>query len=269
MKALRIVPLVMILAACSSGLPLKPYRIDVQQGNALDQASVEKLRPGLSRSQVRFLLGTPLMVDPFHNNRWDYVYNYRKAGKLTEERRLALFFDGDVLVRIEGEGFAPKEAETVKAAPAEKPAEAAPTPAPEPAPAVVPAAEPAESSSAPATVQTMPLEPVAPLAPEPAPAAPPEPAVTSPAPAEAAQPRPVEPVSQPKPATEPAQVQVAPARPVPAGDDSLGETSVVAPLNGEAAPAQDTDKTSAVGEAVQEPLPLQTDTNVESIKTDD
>jgi outer membrane protein assembly factor BamE len=119
LKVLRLVPLALILAACSSvNVPISPYRIDVQQGNALEQESVDKLKPGMTRSQVRFLLGTPLLVDPFHGNRWDYVYNYRKAGKLAEERRLVLFFDGDVLVRIEAEGFAPHQA-----APAPKPEE--------------------------------------------------------------------------------------------------------------------------------------------------
>ncbi len=133
MKILRLVPLALILTACSSAnVPISPYRIDVQQGNALEQESVDKLKPGLSRSQVRFLLGTPLLVDPFHGNRWDYVYNYRKAGRLTESRRLVLFFDGDVLARIESEGIEAK-GETPPAQPQEKPAEPAPDGAAEPA----------------------------------------------------------------------------------------------------------------------------------------
>lgn len=96
---------VLLLAACSTTqLPISPHKIDVQQGNVIDQETVDKLKPGLTRSQVRFLLGTPLVVDPFRDNRWDYVYNYRKAGKLTEQKRLTLFFDRDVLSRIEAEG---------------------------------------------------------------------------------------------------------------------------------------------------------------------
>lgn len=91
-----------LVAGCTGG-KLGPHRIDVQQGNALDQESVAKLKPGLSRSQVRFLLGTPLVVDPFRNDRWDYVYRYYKAGVLSEETRISLFFDGDTLARIEGE----------------------------------------------------------------------------------------------------------------------------------------------------------------------
>lgn len=92
---------------------MSPHRIDVQQGNALEQEVVEKLKTGMTRSQVRFLLGTPLLVDPFHSNRWDYVYNYRTAGKLTEKKRLALIFEGEVLARIDGEGFTPQSAPSI------------------------------------------------------------------------------------------------------------------------------------------------------------
>ena len=94
-----------LLTACSGVNmgSLGPHRIDVQQGNALDQESVAKLKPGLTRSQVRFLLGTPLVVDPFRGNRWDYVYALYKRGQLTEQKRITLFFDGDTLARIEGD----------------------------------------------------------------------------------------------------------------------------------------------------------------------
>jgi outer membrane protein assembly factor BamE len=97
--------LLSMLSACSSVKlgGIGPHRIDVQQGNALDQESVAKLKPGLNRSQVRFLLGTPLLVDPFHNNRWDYVYVSYKGGKLAEQKRITLFFDNDILQRIEGD----------------------------------------------------------------------------------------------------------------------------------------------------------------------
>jgi len=92
-----------LLAGCSAIQKIGPHRIDVQQGNALDPDSVARLKPGLSRSQVRFLLGTPLVVDPFHNDRWDYVYVFYEAGKLVEQKRITLFFDGDTLARIEGD----------------------------------------------------------------------------------------------------------------------------------------------------------------------
>lgn len=103
MRRLSISVLLLGLLAGCSGLNIGPHRIDVQQGNALDPENIARLKPGLSRSQVRFLLGTPLVVDPFRTDRWDYVYVFRKAGKLAEQRRLSLFFDGDTLVRIEGQ----------------------------------------------------------------------------------------------------------------------------------------------------------------------
>ncbi len=103
MHRLSISVLVLGLLAGCSGLNIGPHRIDVQQGNALDQDNLARLKPGLSRSQVRFLLGTPLLVDPFRTDRWDYVHTFRKAGKLMEQQRLSLFFDGDTLVRIEGQ----------------------------------------------------------------------------------------------------------------------------------------------------------------------
>ena len=123
-----IVSLLMLsmLGACSSTRigGIGPHRIDVQQGNALDQESVAKLKLGLSRSQVRFLLGTPLLVDIFRNNRWDYVYTYHKAGKLTEQKRITLFFDNDILQRMEGD--VPVVAAEIAAAPTQAPLAATP-----------------------------------------------------------------------------------------------------------------------------------------------
>ncbi len=103
MRHFLISVLFLSLAAGCSSVNIGPHRIDVQQGNALDQDSVARLKPGLSRSQVRFLLGTPLVVDPFRTDRWDYVYLYYKAGRLAEQKRITLFFEGDTLVRMEGD----------------------------------------------------------------------------------------------------------------------------------------------------------------------
>ena len=66
-------------------------------------ALVEKLKPGMTRSQEKFLLGTPLVVDPFRNDRWDYVYLYYKAGELAEQRRISVIFDKDKLKRVDGD----------------------------------------------------------------------------------------------------------------------------------------------------------------------
>ena len=94
---LRTVLLAVTLALSSCFLT--PHRIDIQQGNYFDPEAVAKLKPGMTRSQVRFLLGTPLVADPFHPDRWDYLFILRPEGKLKQERRLTVWFDGDRLVR--------------------------------------------------------------------------------------------------------------------------------------------------------------------------
>jgi outer membrane protein assembly factor BamE len=151
----RLIPLALVLlTACSTTqLPIAPHKIDVQQGNVIDQDVLDKLKPGLSRSQVRFLLGTPLMVDPFRDNRWDYVYNYRSAGKLTAEKRVTLFFDRDVLSRIETNGLNQPPATM---APTSTKAEAAP-----PAPASAPGAPPVQQSESPSSATAALVEPAA------------------------------------------------------------------------------------------------------------
>ncbi|WP_126444310.1 outer membrane protein assembly factor BamE [Sulfuricystis multivorans] len=108
------------LAACSSAPDitsrLSPYRIDVRQGNFVTQEMVAKLKPGMSRDQVRFALGTPLVTDIFHANRWDYVYRFQPGRGESQLRRLSVFFEGDKLVRVggdvvpAGEGGATEEA---------------------------------------------------------------------------------------------------------------------------------------------------------------
>lgn len=96
----------LVLAGCS-GVPtipgIGPYKIDIQQGNYVNQDMVSKLKPGMTRSQVRFILGTPLVVDMFRTNRWDYVYVYEKRGRVTEHRKLTVIFEDDKLARVEGD----------------------------------------------------------------------------------------------------------------------------------------------------------------------
>jgi outer membrane protein assembly factor BamE len=93
-----------LLAGCNPLRILSVHTMEIQQGNYLTQEMVSKLQPGMTRDQVRFVLGTPLLVDIFHDNRWDYVYRRRRAdSREVEERRLSVFFDNDRLVRIEGD----------------------------------------------------------------------------------------------------------------------------------------------------------------------
>jgi outer membrane protein assembly factor BamE len=132
--------LLSLIAGCSN-MKVGPHRIDVQQGNALDQENVARLKPGLNRSQVRFLMGTPLLVDPFRTDRWDYVYVYYKAGKLAEQKRITLFFEGDTLTRIDGD--LPEPATQPPATGVTPDPQAAPTPQLAPSTATSPAVEPA------------------------------------------------------------------------------------------------------------------------------
>lgn len=83
------------------------YRMNIQQGNYLDPDAVAKLQPGMTRSQVRYLLGTPMLPDAFDADRWDYLY-YLRTGRLkkADERRLTVFFAEDKVARIEKIGVA-------------------------------------------------------------------------------------------------------------------------------------------------------------------
>jgi outer membrane protein assembly factor BamE len=98
----RILTLVALLLAGCSLVPPLPYKIEVQQGNVITQEMVDKLKPGMTRSQVRFVLGSPMISDAFHDNRWDYIYRVEQEGKLVEQRKLVVFFEDDKLVRIGG-----------------------------------------------------------------------------------------------------------------------------------------------------------------------
>src|ERR1700729_3318948 len=78
------------------------YRINIQQGNYLDQAAVNQVKEGMTRSQVRYLLGTPMVADSFNKERWDYIY-YLKKGRTrhVDSRRVTVYFDGDKVARLD------------------------------------------------------------------------------------------------------------------------------------------------------------------------
>lgn len=129
----------LLLASCGSvGLPtpnLKPYRMEIQQGNFVSQEMVSQLKLGMSKEQVRFVLGTPLISDSFHAERWDYVFRRQRANsRELEQRKIAVFFEDGKLKRIEGDVMpaSPADAAGVKApAASPAPAAAANPPAPE------------------------------------------------------------------------------------------------------------------------------------------
>ncbi len=94
----------LVLALLTASGCVHPYKLEVRQGNIITPEMTEKLKPGLTRSQVRFLLGTPLITDPFHPERWDYVYLYKKhAGAPAETRHLTVIFNGDTVAQLEGD----------------------------------------------------------------------------------------------------------------------------------------------------------------------
>jgi outer membrane protein assembly factor BamE len=93
---------------------IEPYRIDVVQGNVVTQEIMSQIQPGLGRMQVREILGAPLLADPFHLDRWDYVFTLRRQGVPDQRRRVTVFFKSDVVDRFDTEPL-PSEREFVAA----------------------------------------------------------------------------------------------------------------------------------------------------------
>jgi outer membrane protein assembly factor BamE len=102
------------LVALASGCV---YRINIQQGNFLDQAAVEQVKAGMTRSQVRYLLGTPMVADSFNKERWDYIY-YLKKGRSShvDSRRVTVYFDGDKVAKLDKPTAAEAAAQDASAA---------------------------------------------------------------------------------------------------------------------------------------------------------
>jgi outer membrane protein assembly factor BamE len=101
--AVRTALVVMLVCLPMAACTISPYRIDIQQGNVVTQESISKLKPDMTRAQVKFVLGTPLVTDTFHPDRWDYFYKFDKAGNPREQRRLTLVFRDEKLQQILGD----------------------------------------------------------------------------------------------------------------------------------------------------------------------
>ncbi|HUQ73530.1 MAG TPA: outer membrane protein assembly factor BamE [Burkholderiales bacterium] len=108
-RALLAVCLTLLIAAC--GVPripgITPYKPDIQQGNFVSPEMIAQVKQGMTREQVRFLLGTPLLTDIFHADRWDYVYWRETTQGKREQRKVALFFTDNKLARMEGDIVSP------------------------------------------------------------------------------------------------------------------------------------------------------------------
>lgn len=113
----------LVLGACSTAASMStsavnpvnwitPYKVDVIQGNFVSKEQVAQLRPGLSRDEVKAVLGTPLMASLFHADRWDYVFTLKRQGVEPQSFKYTVFFKGDQLVRFEGDSM-PSESEFI------------------------------------------------------------------------------------------------------------------------------------------------------------
>lgn len=102
LKAIAIGAITLSLTACGSGKWGFPYRIDVQQGNWITASQVEQLEVGMTREQVRFVLGTPTLQDIFYSDRWEYPYYFKPGYGEEELRTFTVWFEGDQLVRWDG-----------------------------------------------------------------------------------------------------------------------------------------------------------------------
>ena len=97
-----------LLCACSRSYdggfnaPLL-HKIDIQQGNVIDQEMLDQLKPGMDKKQVKFIMGTPVLIDPFHNERWEYIYSFQEGGTVREQRHITLHFENDKLAYISGD----------------------------------------------------------------------------------------------------------------------------------------------------------------------
>ena len=120
-----------LLAACANNPENRSWvthRVDVRQGNMVTQEMVAQLKPGQTKDQVRFILGSPLVADMFHADRWDYVYRFQPGmlGTDLEQRHLVVFFEKNKLLRLEGDVATSKPAGDVPAKPATRVIDIAP-----------------------------------------------------------------------------------------------------------------------------------------------
>ncbi|MCP3908132.1 MAG: outer membrane protein assembly factor BamE [Oceanicoccus sp.] len=92
-----------LLGACSTLQFPGVYKITVEQGNVITQEIVDQLKPGMSKDQVEYIMGSPLIKDSFNAKRWDYIYNIRRGDELHKEQRMTIFFKADRLDYFTGD----------------------------------------------------------------------------------------------------------------------------------------------------------------------
>ena len=94
-----------VILVVFSTMGCEPHRIEIQQGNKIDSTALSKLKIGMSRKQVTFLLGSPLLTDAFHKNRWDYIYYLKSHKKPVIQSRITLYFDNKSLIKIDDSAY--------------------------------------------------------------------------------------------------------------------------------------------------------------------
>lgn len=100
---------ILIYLFLSLSLVACAHKIDIQQGNVVSEEQLSQLQIGMNWRQVRQIMGTPMLTDPFHQNRWDYYYSMRPGRDPIERYRATLYFEGETLQRIEREGPIPEK----------------------------------------------------------------------------------------------------------------------------------------------------------------
>ena len=98
-----LVSLALLSSACNKDKIPGVYRIDIQQGNDVTQDMINQLKPDMTKNQVTYIMGTPLLIDTFHPNRWDYIYSFHPGNGSREQRRITLFFEKGLLDYVEGD----------------------------------------------------------------------------------------------------------------------------------------------------------------------
>ena len=95
----------LLLTSCSYIFDRIPgvYSLDIQQGNMISQDVINQLRPKMSKRQVLFIMGSPMLKDIFHEQRWDYIYSFQAGGEARIQKKISLFFDADTLIGVQGD----------------------------------------------------------------------------------------------------------------------------------------------------------------------
>jgi outer membrane protein assembly factor BamE len=153
LRALAAMAALLLVSCGTTRLPMPtvtPYRMEIQQGNFVSQEMVSQLKPGMSKEQVRFVMGTPLITDSFHADRWDYVFRRQRTNsKELEQRNLAVFFEDGKLKRVDGDVTPAASADPAAVKTTEATSEAQPGPAAVTAPPSIPGAQTAADTPKP------------------------------------------------------------------------------------------------------------------------